>query len=301
MDIRFNGVEFHREHQFTLAIPDLTIVANRVTAVLGANGAGKTTLLRLIAGLDRPGTGNITVGEGPPDPRRRSVAFVFQEHVFFRRSLRENVELALRLRGNRRMDARRDAGAALELLGISALAERRPDEMSGGERRRGSLALALSLRAPVALLDEPLAGLDVAGVLAGFNATTVLVTHNHEEAFRIADGLVVMAHGRVVASGAKHDIAVNPRRREVADALGYAVVEVGRERRVAIPPGALRLGTGPVEFEAVIERVTDLVQEWDVLARVGDTRLHIALPPGVAPPGVGTRARLHAERAYDLR
>jgi ABC-type sulfate/molybdate transport systems ATPase subunit len=310
MDIRFHDVEFHRDRRFALTIPQLAIGANRVTAVLGPNGAGKSTLLRLIAGLERPVGGQVTVGDERPDPRQRRVAFAFQEHVFLRRSLQENVELALRLGGKGQSQARHDAAAALALFGIADLADRRPDQVSGGERRRGSLARALAVRAPVVLLDEPLAGLDgktyaqllddLGGLHAEFKATTVFVTHNRDEAFRIADDFVVLVNGRVLASGTKRDVATNPCRREVAEALGYAVIEIAPDRQIAIPPGLMRIGSGRVEFEGVIESVTDLIESWDVLARVGDTRLRVALPRQETPPSDGARVRLHADHVYDL-
>lgn len=311
MEVRFDEVEFGYGQRSVVRIPRLAIRANRVTAILGPNGAGKTTLLRLVAGLDRPRAGRVTVDGGPPQPRKRAAAFVFQEHVFLRRSLRENLELGLRLRGRRRDDAGAQALGALHSLGIGALADRRADQISGGEARRASLARALCLGAPLLLLDEPLAGLDgktyaqllddLPAVLAeSRTATTLLVTHNREEAFRMADDLVVLVDGQVLASGTKQEVGLNPRTREVADVLGYAILAAG-DRAVAVPSHSLRVGSGPEPtFVGEVEVVLDLIDTWDVILRVGTVKVHLPLPRSEPAPRHGDRLPLTAERAYDL-
>ena len=309
MDIRLNDVRFTRNDREILSISDLQIRAGRTTAVLGPNGAGKTTLLRLVAGLERPTAGRVLVGGESAGRGRRRVAFAFQEEVFLRRSIRKNLELGLRLQGASSGDAREAATEALRLLRIDALAERRADQVSGGERRRASLARALCLRMPVVLLDEPMAGLDgttysrlldeLPQLLGAARATCVLVTHDPEEAFRLADDLIVLVGGRVLAAGAKADVAASPMREAVAHALGYTVLQRG-ERRVAIPSRALRLGQGHVEFMASADAVIDLVSAWDVAVSVGDVRVHVPLSRTATPPRPGDRVSIHAPIAYDL-
>jgi ABC-type sulfate/molybdate transport systems ATPase subunit len=310
MEIRFDDVEFGYGEPSSLRIPELEVQGGRVTAVLGPNGAGKTTLLRLVAGLDQPRVGRVTVGRARPGPRQRTTAFVFQEHVFLRRSVRENLELGLRLRGEPRGEARLHALAALETVGIRHLADRRADQISGGEARRANLARAMCLRAPVLLLDEPLAGLDgktyaqllddLPTLLRESGAeTTLLVTHDRDEAFRLADDLVVLVDGRVLASGTKQDVAVNPRSRQVAEVLGYTILEVAGQH-VAVPPEYLRVGSTRPTFTAEVEAINDAIAIWDVVLRVGTARIHLAVPRAHVPPVRGERLELTAHAIYQI-
>jgi tungstate transport system ATP-binding protein len=307
MDVHLQDVRYRHDGRDVVSIPSLHIQSGRVTAVLGPNGAGKTTLLRLIAGLDRPCTGRVLVGGQTADTRRRCVGYVFQEDVFLRRSLLENLALALTVRGVARSEARGRAAASLRLLGIEALAERRADRISGGEARRASLARALSLHAPVLLLDEPMVGLDGATyvrlldelppLIAASGATTLVVTHAREEAFRLCDDVVIVVDGRVCAVGAKGDVATNPGRRSVAEVLGYTVLSLGGQT-LAIPDGAWRIGPASPDISAIVEGVVDLVAEWDVAASVGDARVHVRIPRADVPPRRGDRISLHAQVMY---
>ena len=126
MDVQFDGVRVARGDRFVLDIPSLRVRGARTTAILGPNGSGKTTLLRLIAGLERPRAGGILIGGSPIGPRP-TVAFVFQEQVFLRQSVRENLELGLRLRGVERGETGDRAEEAARLLGIAHLMDRRAD------------------------------------------------------------------------------------------------------------------------------------------------------------------------------
>jgi len=305
MDLFFDGVRVERDGRLVLDIPSLRVHGGRTTAILGPNGSGKTTLLRLIAGLERPSAGKVSIGGAP------HIAYVFQEEVFLKQSVRDNLELGLHLRGVDKAETRVRVEEAASLLGITHLMDRRADHLSGGEGRRVSLARALCLRAPLVLLDEPLEGLDertysrlldeLPHLLSAFDATTLLVTHNRHEALRLAQDLVVLVDGRVHAAGDKRDVASNPRVIEVAEVLGYSVLVVDESRRqVAVPPGALKLGPGQLQFSMVVDNVFDVVDSREIGGRIGDVRVHVALSGTDETPQSGDRVPVHAERFCDL-
>lgn len=312
MDVEFEGVRFERDGRRVLDIPALRVRGGRTTAILGPNGSGKTTLLRLIAALERPCAGRILIGGAPVRPdlsTRRHIAYVFQEQVFLRRSVRGNIELGLRLRGVSTSQTRTRIAEAANLLGIAAILDRPANALSGGEARRASLARALCLRAPLVLLDEPLAGLDgptyarlldeLPQLLTSFGATTLLVTHDHREALRLGQDLVVLVEGRVHAAGDKREVATQPSGTAAAEVLGYSVL-IENSRRVAIPPGGLKLGPGNPELWMVVDDVMDLVDHREIVGRVGAVRVRVGLPEAAEPPRRGERLRVHGERACDL-
>lgn len=213
MDIVIEGLRLSRGGRSVIDIPSLRFASQQTTAILGPNGAGKTTLLRLIAALERPTEGRVVVGgEAMRDDSRsrRQLAFVFQQPVFLRASVRENLELGLRLRGVERVERQARIDEAAALLGVGPLLSRAATTLSEGEGRRASLARALCLQAPLLLLDEPLAGLDdetharllneLPGILRARGATTLLVTHDRQEAERLGQRVVILRDGRVADS-----------------------------------------------------------------------------------------------------
>jgi ABC-type sugar transport system ATPase subunit len=306
MDVSLEGVRVERDGRAVLDIPSLQFQKKRTTAILGPNGSGKTTLLRLVAGLERPRTGRILIGGSPIPPAPR-VAYVFQEQVFLRASVRENVELGLRLRGIEKSLRRMRTEDAASRLGIAHLMDRQADRLSGGERRRVSLARALCLQSPLVLLDEPLEGLDertysrllaeLPEVLAAFDATTLLVTHTRHEALRLAQDLVILVDGRVHAAGDTREVVSAPSSTEVAQVLGYTVVHANG-RRVAIPPGGLKPGPGDLDFTMVVDDVVNLIEHWEVGGRIDGIRARLELPLTGEPPKRGDRVSVHAERFF---
>jgi len=312
MDVRIEQLRFAREGRAVLDIPSLLLRGNRTTVVLGPNGAGKTTLLRVIAGLERAHSGRVAAVDDHGREETiavRAIAYVFQENVFLRRSVRANLELGLRLRGLPRLDRARLIDDAATLLGITHLLERRADRISIGEGRRASLARALCLRAPLVLLDEPLAGLDtptyarlledLPRVIGAFGGTTILVTHDREEALRLGDDLVVLAGGQVRAAGDKRDVIVSPGTSAVAEILGYTVLETNGGR-VAVRPGALRPGAGPFEFWMIVDELIELIDRREILGRVGGVRARAAASAGESPCA-GDRILVHATQVCELR
>lgn len=320
MDLDFDGVRVERGERLVLGIPSLRIRGGRTTAILGPNGSGKTTLLRLIAGLERPHAGRVNRSARlqadqssdciVPDQSSQSIAFVFQEQVFLRRSVRENLELGLRLRGIEKERRRHRIEEAADRLGVAHLLDRRADQLSGGEGRRVSLARALCLQASLVLLDEPLEGLDertyvrlldeLPQLLAAFAATTLLVTHDRDEALRLAEDLVVLVEGRVHAAGGKRDVVTNPRVTEVAEVLGHTVLGVNG-LRLAVPPGGLLMGPGRTEFSMIVDSVLDLVDHREIAGRVGDAIVRVRLPAASDTPKPGERVLIHANQASEVR
>jgi molybdate transport system ATP-binding protein len=251
-----------RLREITLAV-DL-ICAAGVTAVVGPSGAGKSTLLRLVAGLVRPDSGTIRLGEQTLDdaergahlpPGRRHISLVFQEYALFPHlSVARNVAYGLEARRVRRAERHRRVGAMLERLGIAVLANERPTRLSGGQRQRVALARALVTEPSALLLDEPLAALDVQTraavrgelreVLAELAIPTLLVTHDYADALVFRDRIVIIVDGQVVQDGSHADLLAHPRTRFVADFTGVNFLEghlqahePDRLARVAVPGG----------------------------------------------------------------
>ena len=303
--ITLDGVSVERDGRRVLDIPSLVIRGGRITAVLGPNGAGKSTLLRVIAGLQRHQTGVVRIDGSAP----RDLAFVFQEQVFLRQSVRDNLHLGLRLRRVDAPERRRRIDEAVRLLGVAHLLDRRADHLSGGEGRRVSLARALSLRAPLVLLDEPLAGLDEQGytslidelprILAAFGATTVFVTHNRNEALRLAEDLVVLVAGSVHAAGDTRSVAAAPATPEVATVLGYVVLDAGG-RRVAVRPQDLGFRRGGLEFALVVDEVVELTEWREIVGRIGDRRVRIRIAADDVAPAAGSAVTVAADRFVDV-
>jgi ABC-type sugar transport system ATPase subunit len=288
--------------------------------VLGANGAGKSTLLRTIAGLEPTHGGEVRFlheGEAPDGPPGipghgrlgPSLAYAFQDNVFLRGTVRHNLELGLRLRRVPAPARAASVDEAMSRLDIAHLAERRASQLSGGEARRVNLARALCLRAPVVLLDEPLAGLvgptfsrllgEMPRLLRAFAATTIVVTHDRREALQLADDLVVLIDGRVEAHGGKHDVFGAPPSADVAALLGYTVL-AHRTGVLAVPPDGLAPGPGATDFSLEVDDVLDLVDHREVVGRIGSALVRIRVSGETPPPQPGTRLTVHAQRFHSL-
>jgi sulfate/thiosulfate transport system ATP-binding protein len=195
------------------ALDDVSVEveAGSLTALLGPSGSGKSTLLRVIAGLERPDAGQVRL-EGHDvtrvPPQERGVGFVFQHYAAFKHmTVAENVAFGLRIRRRPRAEVRQRVAELLELVQLSRLGDRYPAQLSGGQRQRMGLARALAVDPKVLLLDEPFGALDarVRKELRSWlrrlhdetHTTTVIVTHDQEEAMDVADRVVVMNGGRI--------------------------------------------------------------------------------------------------------
>lgn len=222
---------------------DLAVEAGEVMALLGPSGCGKTTLLRTVAGLLEPESGSVSVGDrvlSQPGkvlaPERRDVAMVFQDWALFpHMTVAENVGFALP-RGQRRESER--ISETLELVGLAGLEARMPDSLSGGQQQRVALGRALAQRPSVLLLDEPFSNLDptlrhqvrfdVQELLARVGVTTLLVTHDRDEAFVLGDRVAIMRDGAVVQVGSPERIYTDSAQEWVAAFVGELSVIAGR-------------------------------------------------------------------------
>jgi spermidine/putrescine transport system ATP-binding protein len=218
---------------------DLEIPQGELFSVLGPSGCGKTTTLRMIAGFERPTSGQVLLdGNDVTDepPHRRPVNTVFQNYALFPHlSVADNVGYGLRWRKDiDKAERRAKVGAALELVRLSAFASRRPAQLSGGEQQRVALARALVLQPAVLLLDEPLGALDarlrkslrqeLVAIQREVGITFVFVTHDQEEALELSDRVAVMNQGRLIQCGTPREVYESPETEFVADFLGVANV-----------------------------------------------------------------------------
>jgi thiamine transport system ATP-binding protein len=227
----------------TAAVDEVSLALDpgQVLAVLGPSGCGKSTLLRAVAGLEPLAAGSITwAGEdlGGVPTHKRGFALMFQDgQLFAHLTVARNVAYALRLRRTPSARVAARVRELLELVGLAGYGDRLPGTLSGGERQRVALARALAVEPRLILLDEPLSALDASlrerlagelrAILHAAGTTALLVTHDHEEAFALADRLAVMRAGRVVQQGAIDEVWREPVDEETALFLGYAGVVRG--------------------------------------------------------------------------
>ena len=275
----------------------LEVARGATLALVGESGAGKTTVLRLLAGLDHPDRGAITVdgdtwfgGERATSRPawQRGIGYVPQDYVLFPHlDVFENVAFGLRRQDLPRESVRSRAQAALDRLEIGALSPRRPHHLSGGQRQRVALARALALEPQVLLLDEPLSALDVQNrralrgelrrLLSELRCATVYVTHAPLEALALGDRILVIEQGRATQDGTRDDLLRHPKTNYVAEFVG---VNLFRGM-----PGA-RDGSGLVEVRTGDSTlsVVDPGGDDEVFAAVGprDVTLHLEAPSGSA-------------------
>ncbi|TMQ92960.1 sulfate ABC transporter ATP-binding protein [Actinomadura soli] len=246
------------------------VASGSLTALLGPSGGGKSTLLRVIAGLERPDSGQVLISGKDATrlpPQRRGVGFVFQHYAAFKHmTVFENVAFGLKIRKRPKPEIKKRVEELLELVHLDQFAARYPAQLSGGQRQRMALARALAVNPEVLLLDEPFGALDaqvrkelrtwLRRLHDEVHVTTVFVTHDQEEAIEVADTIVVLADGVVQQAGAPGDIYDNPASPFVMRFLG-PVTEIGGR---LLRPHDVVISTepGPGTRPAVITRVVRL-------------------------------------------
>jgi thiamine transport system ATP-binding protein len=308
---------------------DLDLPTGEVLAVLGPSGCGKSTLLRAVAGLEDLQRGAVTHDgqdlAGVPT-HRRGFALMFQDgQLFAHQSVAGNVAYPLRLRRRPRAEVARRVEELLALVGLPGLGGRSTTHLSGGERQRVALARALAVEPRLLLLDEPLSALDrglrerlaedLRSILVRSGTTALLVTHDQEEAFAVADRMALMRRGRVVQAGTVDEVWSHPADAEAARFLGYAtVLEGAAADRVRVAGGvpvdggsplalrrsALRVsGDGPLRGRVTAARLTAETVRLEVeVDAVGAVPAVSDLPgPGRAASAVGQEVALAVDLA----
>ncbi|MGE3267988.1 MAG: ABC transporter ATP-binding protein [Chloroflexota bacterium] len=230
--LRVRDLVVRRGNRVVLQVDTLALAHGEILALVGPNGAGKSTLVTALALIERPAGGVIELDGEPVDWKhgalaaRRRLAIVFQEPLLFDTTVYENVATGLKLRGVSRKEQQPRIERWLERLGISHLARRQARTLSGGEAQRASLARALVLEPELLLLDEPFAALDaptrealvedLLPLLRESATTTIMVTHDRDEALEMGDRLGVILNGRLAQIDAPERIMEAPASEEVA-------------------------------------------------------------------------------------
>jgi putative spermidine/putrescine transport system ATP-binding protein len=220
----------------------LSVGEGEFLVLLGPSGCGKTTTLRMVAGFVEPSSGTISLGGKDVThlpPWKRNAGLVFQSYALFpHMTVNENVAFGLEMRKAAKAEIGPKVAEALRLVRLGQLGERLPRELSGGQQQRVALARALAFQPDILLLDEPLSNLDaklrqdvrveIRELQRKLGLTTVMVTHDQEEALTMADRLVVMSEGRVRQVGSQQDLYERPADRFVADFVGRSTFLEGR-------------------------------------------------------------------------
>ena len=260
----------------------LEVPGGSLTALLGPSGSGKSTLLRVIAGLEPPDAGSVLLNGQDvttTPPQARGVGFVFQHYAAFRHmTVWDNLAFGLQVRHRPKAEVRERVAELLKLVQLDGYATRYPAQLSGGQRQRMALARALAVQPAVMLLDEPFGALDarvrkelrdwLRRLHDDVHVTTVLVTHDQEEAMEVADRVVVMDHGQVQQVGSPRELYEHPAN---AFVMGF-VGPVNHLDGALVRPHDIAIHVSPngVTREATVERLTHLGFEVRVELQLAD-------------------------------
>jgi sulfate transport system ATP-binding protein len=293
--------------------------------LLGASGSGKSTILRMIAGLARPNAGRILLhgrDVTPLSPQQRGTGMVFQNYsIFHHMSVAENIAFGLKIRKRPKAERQAKTEQLLDMVGLAGLGNRLPSQLSGGQQQRVAVARALAYEPNVLLLDEPFGALDVKirtqlrrslkEIQKNLGVATILVTHDQEEAFELADRIGVLERGRLLEVGEGEQLYARPKSSFVATFLGAGTVLVGpatsgkarfnalslpvpddipreegsRVQLLIRPEHVILSKEEPPEGAAVLGRGTVIEQNFNGAARRATLRLpHMPATRQIAPP-----------------
>lgn len=296
-----------KQYGSAAAVEDVSFTApsGSFTVLLGPSGCGKSTTLRMIAGLDTPTSGCIRIGDRDVTqlpPSQRHISMVFQSYALFPHlSVRENILFGLKVRKEPAAEYPRRLQRVADLLGLTALLDRKPSQLSGGQQQRVALGRAVISEAPVCLMDEPLSNLDaqlrhdmrreIRALQQSLGITMVYVTHDQTEAMSMADQVVLLRHGRIEQRDTPDGLYARPVSEFAARFIGTPPMNVidlaGEDGLLGIagtqglpiegaPVGAKRLGVRPEHirvadrgYPAMVESVEYFGADSIVVCRIG--------------------------------
>jgi len=300
---------------------DLEIADREFMILLGPSGCGKSTLLRMIAGLEDPTEGTVTIGGKVVNdilPKDRDVAMVFQSYALYpHKTVQANIEFPLKVRGVDKVERAKAAMVAADSLGLGEYMQRKPGALSGGQRQRVALARAIVRKPAVFCMDEPLSNLDAklrgetrAELIAlhkRLESTFIYVTHDQVEAMTMGSRIAVMSRGHIEQVGTPQEVYDKPASVFIAQFVGTppmnilpaGSVEPG-EHLVGVRPEHLRItAEGPISM--VVTLVEQLGHELLITGMVGESRVVVREAAHALPPEIGSTVNLDAEVAMRHR
>lgn len=325
--IEKNYGSFHASRDVSFGIDK-----GKLVALLGPSGSGKTTILRMLAGLENPNSGDIFIdGRRVNDipAAKRGIGFVFQNYALFRyMTVFDNVAFGLEIQKRPKEEIRKRVLEMIDLVGLSGMEKRYPNQLSGGQRQRVAFARALAPNPQVLLLDEPFAAIDakvrqelrnwLKDTIHRVGITSIFVTHDQDEAVEVADEIIITNHGRIEQVGTPLDIYRQPQTSFVAQFIGTPVVidncniltgflSIGQGKQAIVRPEFLKIykyGTMKQYISAAEEGTVEAVvfrgSHLDVTVRIKGLAVHGEYSFDDPPLNVGETVQVLIYRLYVL-
>ena len=298
----------------------LEVSSGELVVILGPSGCGKSTMLRVTAGLQAPDSGRVLIDGTDASallPHQRNIGLMFQQHTLFPHyDVAGNVEFGLRMAGLESAQRARRVSELLVLVGLAGFDTRDVATLSGGEAQRVALARSLAPNPALLLLDEPFGSLDrglrdrladeLTGVLSEAGTTAIHVTHDHDEAFSLADRLVVMDRGRILRVAPPGEVWADPRTVAVAEFMGHSNIVtrgsqlevIRRDAATIVADGELAVGEQVIEGTVIASRFRGDYHNLSVATALGKLRFRV---DEALTAGDGVRLRIDPSRVARLR